>query len=146
MKRARILIAGVKAEILQIMEALIGYELIAVTKISEAERLVAEDGIDIFVIGLRFDDSRAMELVKKIRLDHEHHATPIVMVRLLGSDHTKLGRQTLHAMKRMRMINDYLELEDDADSEEKIRATITKFLPARKRLAFDDQDADLFVF
>jgi response regulator RpfG family c-di-GMP phosphodiesterase len=134
------MIAGVMEEILQIMEALIGNELIVVTKIEEAERLIAEDDIHLFVVGLRFDDSRATELVKIIRQDHKHHATPIVVLRLLASDHIKLGRQTLHAMKRMQTINDYLELEDDADAEGKIKAAVAKYLPAHKLLVLNEEN------
>lgn len=113
--------------------ALAGYDLYTATSLQQAQRLIWEDGIDIFVIGIHFDESRAMELVKLIREEPKHRKTPIIVVRFWPSDNAKILRQTIEVMKSVRAVSDYIE----ADSEERpfverVREAVEKHLPSRK--------------
>lgn len=68
MTAARILVAVLAEPLPTVKKALAGYWL------------VVRFAIDLFVIGILFDDPRAMELIRMIRLDITRHATPILMV------------------------------------------------------------------
>ncbi len=114
--------------------ALAGHELLETTTLQQSERLVIEDIIDLFVIGIHFDDSRTMELVKLIRLDPKHKETPILITRLTPSSMAEFIQQTMETMKSLRVVTDYLELEDDPMADVKIRDTVSRLLPAGKRL------------
>lgn len=110
-------------------DALRGYDLVVVTEIRAAQRLVMEDGIDLFVIGIHFDDSRAVELVRFIRSDQRHKTTPIVFVRLLPTTLRDILGTTVLALIKMGTISQYLELENDPDFAVKIRDYVSSLLP-----------------
>lgn len=114
-----------------VLEALAGYELLQATSLHEAERLVLESGIDLFVLGIHLDDSRCLPLIKFIRSNKHHSTTPIIVVRLLPSANPQILRHTLDAMKTIHGISDYLELEGDPQSASKIRERAEKCLPAQ---------------
>jgi PleD family two-component response regulator len=130
---ARILIAEAMAEMPKISSALSAHELLETTTLQQAVRLVIEDGIELFVIGVHFDDSRAVELVKLIRADKNHQDTPVLMVRLAPSKMADFIRQTLETMKAMQVISDYLELENDAFADSKLRDAVSACLPGGKQ-------------
>jgi response regulator RpfG family c-di-GMP phosphodiesterase len=126
---ARILIAEEESVMGLIVQGLDGYELLQATAFSEAKRLVCEHGISLFIIGIHFDDSQAMALVKFIRTEKHHKETPIVIVRLLPSKNANMLRQTLDVMKTIQGISDYLELVNDPQASNKIRAAVDNCLP-----------------
>lgn len=96
------------------------YELVLATKLKEAKRLCIETGIDLFVIGIHFDDSRAMELVKLIRLGEMHAKAPVIIVRMSPTDHDRLLRQTIDHMIRVGAVSDYIEsAEKDKENEDR---------------------------
>lgn len=132
MTPARILLAEEAAILPTVTSALVGYELLATVSLRQAERLILEDGIDLFVVGIHFDDSRAMELIKKVRLDRKHGNTPIIIHRLSPSEHAELLKQTLDVMRTMNIISDYLEVEGDPDAKSKIRKAVEQYLPTKK--------------
>jgi DNA-binding NtrC family response regulator len=135
MQPARILIADDRRVLPVLEAAFCGYELIMVTRLAEAERLVLEDGIDMFIIGVHFDDSRATELVKFIRSQSAHAETPIMIVKLLPSGLPHLVRRSMEMMKLVKSISEYLELDADLHAEGKIRASAEKYLPLHKVVA-----------
>lgn len=130
---ARILLAASETLSAPVMRAaLAGHELLEPKDLHEAERLIQEASIELFVIGVQFDDSRGMELVKRIRLDQAHKKTPILIVRVTPSEMASFIRQTMDTMKSLGVISDYLELEGDPLAEVKIRDEVSKFLQRRK--------------
>lgn len=102
MKPARILIAEDKRLMNKVKAALAGYEPLTTSSIHQAEGLVSKNNIDIYVIGIHSDDSRAMQLVKFIRLDCGDKKTPILVTRMLPSklsaflDHDDSNGECLH--------------------------------------------------
>src|ERR1700679_2832024 len=135
MKPARILVAVNWAVCAEVTAALAGYEISDAITIEQAERHLAEEGIDLFVIGMHFDESRATEFVKTIRGDAGYAKAPIIVLRLLPTGRAKLWRQTFDAMKKMHTISDYLELQDDIQSAQKIRKAVEKCLPSEKEFS-----------
>lgn len=131
---ATILVASTKYVLPHVRAALAGQELLEALNMQEAQRLVMKDGIELFVIGVHFDDSRAMELVKFIRLDPKHSQTPIVVVRLTPTTMADYMRQTMDTMKSLQVISDYLELEGDPAAQARIQEAVTKLLLAQKGL------------
>jgi hypothetical protein len=75
-----------------------------------------------------------MELVKLIRLDPKHKQTPILVVRLTPSAMADFIRQTMDTMKSLRVISDYLELEDDPIADVKIRDAAAEYLQIEKQI------------
>ena len=132
MEPARILLAEDANNLPTLTAALRGYELLATVTLKQAERLIIEDGINIIVVGIHFEDSRAMELIQMVRLDAKHEKTPIIVHRLNPSDHGAVLRQTLDVMKTLKVIQEYLELEGNPAAKQKIREAVEQYLPAEK--------------
>jgi CheY-like chemotaxis protein len=132
MKLARILVAERSEKLLTVSAALAGYELLKVATLQQAQNLVLEEGIDLFLIGIHFDDSQAMELIRLIRSAPKHKSTPIVVMCLTASGMGSVLRQTMDVMKAIHTINDYLELESEPKAAQRIRLTVDGFLlPAK---------------
>lgn len=135
MKKARILVAQERSCIHVLEDALAGYELLLTTKLQEAERLLIENGIDLIVVGIHFDDSRAMELVKTARDSSSHKKTPIIVVRYWPSEHAQILRQTMEIMKSVRAVSAYIEADaEERPFMERVREAVDHTLPIRKRV------------
>jgi DNA-binding response OmpR family regulator len=135
MKLARILVAEKSEKLLTVSAALAGYELLKAATLQQAKNLVLEDGIDLFVIGIHFDDSQAMELIKLIRGAPKYKSTPIVVLCLTASGMGSVLRQTMDVMKAIHTINDYLELDSEPKAAQRIRLTVDKCLLPTKLVA-----------
>ncbi len=131
---ARILLAASAISKYLLRAALAEHELLETTTFGEAQRLVLEDGIDLFVICIFFDDSRAMELVTVIRTDPKHKQTPILVVRVTPSEMADFIRHTMNTMKTLHVISDYLELDGDPIADIKIGDAAKEYLPSEKRI------------
>lgn len=128
MATPRILIALEAACVSEVQEALRDYDLLLAVTLSEAQKAIAEDGIELFVIGVHFDDSRSMELIRLIRLDRKHKKVPIIVTRMLPTIQTKMLHDTLELMKVLMGITDYLELEGDPGAKAKLKSVVKKTL------------------
>lgn len=114
MSRLRILIAE-EQKVIEETSKIFGddYELVLATRLKEAKRLCVEDGIDLFIIGIHFDDSRALELVKFIGLGEKHSKAPVIIVRKSPSNHDRLLRQTIDHMIKVGAVRQYIEAPED---------------------------------
>ncbi|MDZ4835909.1 MAG: hypothetical protein SGJ27_19190 [Candidatus Melainabacteria bacterium] len=103
----------------------------------QANRLILENGIDVFVIGIHFSESRALELIQLIRSDEKHKKTPILVIRMLGSNYPVILKQSMNAMRALRIVTDYLEIEGNNYSKikEKIRESVDRNVPAEKSVS-----------
>jgi DNA-binding response OmpR family regulator len=86
MKRTKILIAQNPTAVDITAKALPDYDLVIVTDLLNTQYQIREKGIDIFVIGIHFDDSRAVDLISVIRKDDKYRKTPILILRLLPTE------------------------------------------------------------
>jgi len=143
MRPARILIAEVETQMSKIRAALVGFELVEVTTLQQAERMVMEDGIDLVVVGIHFDDSRAIQLINIVRSDSKHVATPVIVVRLCRSNHPGVLRHTMGYLL-VNTISEYVEVDGDPELEEKIRAAVKKYLPADRQVRGDREDTSAY--
>jgi len=128
MRRTRILLAQEKAVIVKTCDALYGYHVIPVDTIIQAHRQILKPGLDLFVIGIHFDDSNGLELVKSIRESEHYSKTPIIIIRMLPSSLAKTLRRSVNAVRKFFEIAAYLELEASSDPVRDLRQEIKKQL------------------
>ncbi len=128
MRKPRILLAQEKAVIAKTCDALYGYDVVPVDTTIQAHRQILKPGLDLFVIGIHFDDSNALELVKCIRESEHYSKTPIVMIRMLPSTLAKTLRRSVKAVRKFFEIAAYLELEASTDPITDLRQEINKHL------------------
>lgn len=134
MKPARILVAVRPEPLPTVTAALAGYDLLLAKDVEHGQSLILEhDAIDLFVIGILFDDSKAMELIKTIRLDNT--TVPIIVTRFMPSQHAEMLQHVMDTMMALGTVSAYFErplgeprLHDD------FRALVEKYLPKDKRL------------
>ncbi|MBA3857199.1 MAG: hypothetical protein C0507_09860 [Cyanobacteria bacterium PR.3.49] len=132
MSDARILIAQPVEAMAPTAMALKGYDLVPTTTLLQAKRMVIEDGIDIFVIGIHFDDSRSLEFVHEIRSCEKNAKTPIIMVRTMPSAIEHTLRKSVLAVKSLYDIAIYLECESEEKLEHELRVQVEKLLHSQE--------------
>ncbi|MDR3617460.1 MAG: hypothetical protein P4L53_28145 [Candidatus Obscuribacterales bacterium] len=135
MNTTRILVAHEPERSEVITSALQGYNVVLVTSIDAARYQVMEDGFKLFVIGIHFDDSRAVELVTELRKDGKHKYTPVILVRLLSSPLADFLRNTTELLCKIGTVTKYLELDTDPEPGKAILDAVDKALAARKASA-----------
>jgi len=140
MNRTKILLAQEATIIADIAQSLSCYDVIPVTTLLQAKRMILEDGIDIFVIGIHFDDSSALELVRYIRESQKHCQTPVLVIRVLPSQFAKTLKLSVEAVKKPYDIADYLELEGHADPGWKLREAVNYHLEKSRKTQKMDSD------
>ena len=64
-----------------------GHELTFVRTLDEARSTLAGRNFDLIVIGVHFDESRMFDLLRHVRWQERHRATPVVCV--LSADFTR---------------------------------------------------------
>lgn len=119
-----ILVAQDPAVMSPVLEACAGHQVDKATTVSQAKDLLAQNVYDAIIVGVHFDESRAMELIAWLR--QERPNMPIVMVRLKHSDFEETFRRTARALKKVGSICSYLELEGDKGWREKIQKALRK--------------------
>jgi CheY-like chemotaxis protein len=124
---ARILagvISGTDARLRHVLE---GHEVRIVRTMAEAIAALSESQPDLVVIGMRFDESRMFDLVRYIRSQPRHRATPVVCLRVNAK---ALGRLRLSSVKLAakelgaQLFLDFQEFPDDAQGNGAIRSAI----------------------
>jgi response regulator RpfG family c-di-GMP phosphodiesterase len=132
MSIARILIAEDPEALPCITQALAGYELLIASSVNEVERMTIADGIDLFILGIHFDDSRATELASMIRRTAAHEKTPIILVRILPSKIEKFIRSSTNGLKASGVITDFLEFPKREEISSKLKKVVESRLPSDK--------------
>lgn len=107
----RVLLAHEPDQVRFFLDALDGLEVVPALRLQEAERLIVENGISLFVVGIHFDDSRAMQLITSIRTDENHKDTPILVVRLSPSEHEEMLRMSLDTLVKLNIVSEYIEMD-----------------------------------
>jgi len=115
MNRSKILLAQEFSVIADSAEALSCYDVIAMSTLAQAQRAILDDDIDVFVIGIHFDDSNALDLVRQIRSCQKHYCKPVILIRVLPSQFAKTLKHSVMAVQKLYDIADYLELEQSDD-------------------------------
>lgn len=117
-----------------VLSALEGYDLVVAHDVEQAIRLIQEDGeIDAFVIGILFDDSQGMELIKTIRLDKNRKHIPILVTRFMPSQYEEMLAHVMGTMKALGSINEYFEADyNEASVKTRLRQLVEGYLPKEK--------------
>lgn len=122
----KVLVASLPPLARDLAQLLGDHNVFTPTTITQAERLIEEDGIDCFIIGVHFDDFQGVALAKTIRTHEHHRSTPIIFVRMLPMESPGTLRQSMELLKIAGMISEYLELANDPDYGPKIRAAVER--------------------
>lgn len=129
-KPARILIATQKQFWSSIELSLKGYDLVFAPSLIDAKRTLTKENFDLFLVGIFFDDSKGVELIKDIRLA-EHIKTPIVAARLKDSPNNDMLRQILQTLVAAKFADEYIEGEHhEPEVQKKLRHAVENYLPA----------------
>ena len=80
MGMARVLVADVAEMDERIRHCLPGHELLFVRTMREAMVTLRHDSFSLVVIGVHFDESRMFDLLRHVRWQERHRATPVVCV------------------------------------------------------------------
>jgi PleD family two-component response regulator len=133
-QRYRILVADDPKSLLLIADALSEHDVVKVTTIREAERMIVEDGIDLFIIGTNFDDARSIELIKFIRSNEVHCDTPIIVLQIPNTAHGAIVKKVFEIMPRSTLdITEYVDLVGNPDASAKIREIVYSCMSSRKQ-------------
>lgn len=130
--RAKILVATHDQFWSSVEASLKGYDLVFAPSLTDAKRLLGENKFDLFLIGIFFDDSKGVELIKDIRLSVDQ-TTPIVAARLKDTPNNEMLGQILNALVAAKLADEYIEgVHDTGDMQKKLRKTVESYLPADK--------------
>ncbi|MBS2004727.1 MAG: hypothetical protein U0103_08880 [Candidatus Obscuribacterales bacterium] len=137
MPPAKIFVAVKSEPLATVVEALHGYELCIADNVQHGMRLLNEQhDIDIFIIGILFDDSKAMDLIKRVSSRKTATKQPILVVRLMSSQHEEVLKSTMKTMIELKIVKEYLEvLHTHPGAKRMIRNLVEKYLPDEKLAA-----------
>lgn len=124
MDSARILIAHESKGLDTIAEALKDFELVCVTDAQGARAQIAQHHFDLILVGMHFDDSRAVELISHLCQTENHKNTPVILVRMLPSKVAAFLRSTAESLIKVSSVRQYLEVEGDSEAASKIKAAV----------------------
>lgn len=79
---------------------------------------------DLIIVGVHFDDSRAVEMLQQVRKSKLHKHTPFFFVRTRDSSLATLIHKSIKALGKAYKYNGYIETELFGDDDERIRAAI----------------------
>ena len=116
-----------------IRSALLGLNLLTVTDTRDAVQHIEESDIDLFVIGIHFDESRAIELIDTIRTNRKHADSPIVVIRLLPTPFVESLRSAAAVLIKTGSIDAYVELEGKGNAAELLRDAVDEQLSIMNR-------------
>ncbi|MDR3615311.1 MAG: hypothetical protein P4L53_17260 [Candidatus Obscuribacterales bacterium] len=128
MRKARLLLAMNRPYLPRVEAALADYEVLSATTLSQAEKLIFQDGIDMCIVSVHFDDSRAVDLIRLIRESKNHRHTPICVLRLMSTKNAAYLKHTMETMQLTQEVGEYLEVDDDPRFAEKIKSAVQQQL------------------
>jgi DNA-binding response OmpR family regulator len=115
-KSQKILLADEAEPLNALAQVLAEYNPSTCTNLQEGLKLLAEQIFDLFIIGVHFDESNAMQFVNEIRSRPSSQTTPIIIVRALPTNLSESIKQVMLSVKRAGLISEYLELTDDSQA------------------------------
>ncbi|MGH9549082.1 MAG: hypothetical protein ACRD3W_06905 [Terriglobales bacterium] len=132
-KQTRLLLADEPSSLDRLKRAFSSYHCFDVSTLQQAELLLEQESVHLFVIGVHLDDSRSMELISTIRTNETYKHFPILVVRLMPSEHTEMLRATLGMMIKLKVVSEYLELDPETPNDPgKLRRTVDNLLNEKR--------------
>jgi DNA-binding response OmpR family regulator len=105
---------------------LAGHNLAFVSKLDEAKNLLAGRGFDLIVIGVHFDDSRMFDLLRLVRGQERHRATPVICVLTVDFTRHAIAGEGLEIAVKALGGTAYVDLKRTGDTE--VRQLIDELL------------------
>jgi PleD family two-component response regulator len=96
---------------------LAGHELTFVSTLDEAKRILAGRNFDLVAIGVHFDESRMFDLLRYVRWQERHRATPVVCVLTTDFAHQAIAAEGLEIAVKALGGTAYLDLKRAGDIE-----------------------------
>ena len=133
---ARILagvISGTDARLRHVLE---GHEVRIVRTMAEAIAALAEWQPDLVVVGMRFDESRMLDLVRHVRSEPRNDAVPVMCLRVnaIALAGMKLDAVNLAATELgADLFLDFKQFPDDAAGNGAIRSAIERLVERGRR-------------
>jgi PleD family two-component response regulator len=94
-----------------------GHELAFVNTPDEAKRTLAGRNFDLIVIGVHFDESRMFDLLRHVRGQERHRATPVVCVLSAEFARHAVTAEGLEIAVKAMGGTAYVDLQTSGDSE-----------------------------
>jgi PleD family two-component response regulator len=96
---------------------LAGYSLSFVRTLDEAKSILAARNFDLILIGVHFDESRMFDLLRYVRAQERHRATPVVCVLTVDFTRHAVAAEGLEIAVKALGGTAYLDLKATGDGE-----------------------------
>jgi PleD family two-component response regulator len=96
---------------------LAGYSLSFVRTLDEAKSILAARNFDLILIGVHFDESRMFDLLRYVRAQERHRATPVVCVLTVDFTRHAVAAEGLEIAVKALGGTAYLNLKAMGDGE-----------------------------
>jgi PleD family two-component response regulator len=96
---------------------LAGHDLVFVRTLDEAKAVLAGRNFDLIVIGVHFDESRMFDLLRHVRWQERHRATPVVCVLTVEFSRHAIAAEGLEIAVKALGGTAYLDLKSVGDGE-----------------------------
>jgi|KBSMisStaDraftv2_1062788.scaffolds.fasta_scaffold10749_8 CheY-like chemotaxis protein len=96
---------------------LAGYELVFVRTLDEAKETLTGRNFDLIVIGVHFDESRMFDLLRHVRWQERHRATPVVCVLTTDFSRPAIAAEGLEIAVKALGGTAYIDLKSLGDRE-----------------------------
>jgi CheY-like chemotaxis protein len=116
----------------RISKLISNYEVLSVNSVLKAPAIMSAHRIDLFLIAVHFDHSRAIDLVQLIREFSGYEQTPIIIYRSSPSNLAELLRDTILKLTKCYSVSSYLDLEGSSLAQSDLRSAIESCLPNLK--------------
>jgi CheY-like chemotaxis protein len=104
-----------------------GFDFHSASTLHDALRLLDSPMIfDLIIIGVHFDDSRAVDLLREIRCRSLYELTPVIFVRTQPSNISQILEQSILSLKDAYRISGLIETELLHEDDGKIREAIVQ--------------------
>ena len=128
----RILIADRPNGDRRLFEILSGHEVIFVRTMTEAERVLERQEIDLIMVGVHFDDSRMFDLLRYVRSSARHAERPLACFRSHRfASAAAISMEGLEVAARAlacRLFLDLTKYPDDAHGNREVRKLVDGLL------------------
>jgi len=113
----RILVADRPESDRRISEILAGHELVFVRTMGEAQRALAGAKLDLIIVGVHFDESRMFDLLRYVRWQERHRATPVICVLTVDFTRQAIAAEGVEIAVKALGGTAFLDLKALADGE-----------------------------
>ena len=94
-----------------------GHDLIFVNTLDEAKRVLTVRNFDLIVISVHFDESRMFDLLRHVRWQERHRATPVVCVLTADFARHAIAAEGLEIAVKALGGTAYVDLKTSGDAE-----------------------------